>query len=205
MTPTFQTIGGEITYFGIARPDGIILPPVGVAPDGSPIYERPLPNGFFILVEAKPGISRRAVDTSTFNWNPNDPNTLPAFQIVSSRNLGNGSAAVCDAGPSPDFIGGVPAVDPPVFGGSQAVANAINDLSCRFSARASSLNACTRNEFRDDSFASPDSTIQFCTAVGVGAEWAFPVGDTRLTARVLDVIGQPGFPSSIIVRVTEDN
>jgi hypothetical protein len=136
-----------------------------------------------------------------FNSNLNDPNALPSFQIITSRPLGNGSASVCDKGPPP-MIGGVPAVDPPTFGGSQAAANAINDLSCRFDARTAGSLACTRDAFQQvEGFVSSASTVQFCTNPGVGAEIAFPLGDTTLTARVLDVLGQPGPPASIVIRV----
>ena len=48
---------------------------------------------------------------------------------------------------------------------------------------------------------NPATRVQFCPALGIGSELAFPVGDTRVTARVTDIIGQPGPPSSIIIRV----
>lgn len=122
---------------------------------------------------------------------------------MSSRPLGDGSAAVCDTGPpNTATAGGVPAVNPPQFGGVQAVSNAINDLSCRFEARLASSLACTRDGFSQvESFVGVGSTIQFCTNPGIGAELTFPPGDTRLTVRVRDVVGQPGPPATIIVRV----
>jgi len=43
--------------------------------------------------------------------------------------------------------------------------------------------------------------VQFCSELGGGAEIAFPPGDTRVSARVTDVLGQPGPPASIIIRV----
>jgi hypothetical protein len=121
---------------------------------------------------------------------------------VVSRALGNGSGEVCDDGPDPP-IGGVPAVDPPQFGGTQSSANAINDLACRFNARATTGDACTRNNQQDPSFVVASTRVQFCPAVGVGAEIAFPLGETRITARATDVIGQPGLASSIIIRVVD--
>ena len=202
ITPTFQIIGPTVTYMGLARADGQPVPSAGTAPDGTRIFERQVAQGFFVIVEVREGMSRLPPATSTFNSNPNDPNTLPAFQIFPSRALGNGSAAICDDGPSPP-PGGVPAVNPPMFGGSQESANAINDLACRFSARINPMgeDACTRNAFQEASFVSPQSKMQFCPVVGIGSEIAFPIGDTRLFARVLDVAGQPGMPASIIVRV----
>jgi hypothetical protein len=158
-------------------------------------------SGFLIYIEARPGVSGRPVGTSTFNYSATDPNVLPDLQLVASRVLGNGSTAVCDTGPVPR-PGGVPAVSPPLFGGTQAVSNAINDFGCRFDARTSSSLACTRDAFQQtESFVDGRSTVQFCTSLGIGTEMAFPPGDTILTARVRDLIGQPGPPVSIVIRV----
>lgn len=178
-----------------------MIDPIGVEGHGYQVFVRP-PSGFIIFLEAKPGISHLPLGTVTFNSSATDPNVLPDLQIVTSHALGNGSFAVCDDGPAGmALIGGVPATDPAVFGGSQAVSNAINDLSCRFDARGSSAQACTRDNFQNDTFVNPTSTVQFCTAAGVGVEIAFPPGDTYLTARVRDVVGQPGLPATIVIRV----
>lgn len=199
-TPTLAIIGGEITAFGVARADGRVIGTIGPEDHGYLTYVRP-PSGYLLFVEAKPGISRRRVGTVTFNSNPNDPNVLPQFQIVASRSLGNGSAMVCDNGPAPR-LGGVPAVVPTSFGGSQAISNAINDLSCRFDARAVNTAACTRDPFQQEgTFVGNGTTVQFCTSAGIGTEIAFAVGDTILTARVLDEAGFPGPPHSIVIRV----
>jgi hypothetical protein len=187
---------------GVARADGQVTQPVGTAADGTPIFDRPLGFGFFLYIEARPGPSGRPVGQTTFDSDLADPNLLPNLQLVVSNALGNGSSDVCDDGPNPP-IGGVPAVDPPQFGGTQPSANAINDLACRFNARATTGDACTRNNQQDPSFVVSSTRVQFCPAVGVGAEIAFPVGDTRVTARVTDIIGQPGLTRSIIIRVTE--
>jgi hypothetical protein len=185
---------------GVARADGQVTQPVGTAGDGSPIYERQVGFGFFLYIEARLGPGNRPVGQQTFNSDLGDPNLLPNLQVVVSRPLGNGSSAVCDDGPDPP-IGGVPATNPAMFGGSQASANAINDLGCRFNARSSSGDACTRNNQQDPGFVAAGTRVQFCPAIGVGAEMAFPVGDTRVTARTTDTIGQPGPPASIIIRV----
>ena len=187
----------------MARADGRVVQTIGPEDHGYLTYVRPS-SGFMIFVEAKPGISRRRVGSTTFNSHPNDPTVLPDFQIVSSRPLGNGSTSICDDGPAPS-LGGVPAVNPAVFGGSQSVSNAINDLSCRFDWRAASTLACTRDPFQQDgTFVVPGSTAQFCTVTGVGVELSFPLGDTILTARVRDELGFPGPPHSIVVRVLPD-
>jgi hypothetical protein len=174
---------------------------IGPEDDGYATFLRP-PSGFLIYIEARPGVSGRPVGTTTFQSSATDPNVLPDLQVLVSRALGNGSPAVCDDGPAPP-IGGVPASAPRVFDGTQAVANAINDLSCRFDARTTSILACTRDSFGTYGFTNPASTVQFCTSPGVGAELAFPLGDTIVSARVRDVLGQPGHPSSIAVRVRE--
>jgi hypothetical protein len=199
LTPTRTplTIGAEITTFGVARADGRAVSPIGVDINGNPVFVRPA-TGFLIFIEARPGESRLPVATATFNWSPTDPNVLPDLQIFSSLALGNGSPTVCDLGP--DVVGGVPAVNPPAFGGSQSASNAINDLSCRFDARADS-QACTRDRSGVYDFVHPETTVQFCTTAGVGNELRFPVGNTYLTVRVRDVLGQPGHPATIVIRV----
>jgi hypothetical protein len=183
---------------GVARADGQPVPTIGIAPDGTRIFQRRVAHGFFIVVEAKEGPSRLPVGTSTFN-----PSGLPQFQMVASDTLGNGSAAVCDDGPFPP-PGGVPAVNPPAFGGSQEIVNAINDLACRFEARTglNGSDACTRNASQESAFLGVGTKVQFCPVVAIGSELALKVGDTRFTARVTDSIGQPGMPASIIIRFT---
>lgn len=173
---------------------------IGPQDDGFLTYVRP-PSGFLIYIEAKPGISGRPVGTVTFQFDPTDPNVLPDLQILVSRAIGDGSTAVCDDGPLPLPLGGVSATVPVAFGGSLAVAGAINDFACRFDARGASAQACTRDTFGVDSFANPQSRVQFCTSPGVGTELAFPLGDTIVTARVRDIAGQPGLPRSIAIRV----
>jgi hypothetical protein len=200
ITPTFATNGPTIVRFGVARADGQVTQPDLVAGDGTPIYLRPLPQGFFVFVEVRRGPSNRDPGQVVFNSVADDPNALPDLQIVASRPLGNGSTRVCDDANSPP-IGGVPAVNPPMFGGTQASANAINDLACRFDFRGTSDSACTRNASQEAAFIFSNSRAQYCTLAGVGAELAFPTGDTRLTARVRDVVGAPGQPASIIIRV----
>ncbi|MGD9765486.1 MAG: hypothetical protein AB7V27_17455 [Candidatus Binatia bacterium] len=201
VTPTFQTIGPQISYMGVAQANGSVTQPVETLPDGTQVFARPVPYGFFLVIEAVRGASNRPPGQVTFNHDPGDPNVLPNLRIAVSRALGNGSAAVCDDGPEQP-IGGVPAVDPPAMGGNQAVANAINDLGCRFNARVNADLACTRDNNGNFNFAKPQAgVVQFCPVVGIGSELSFPLGDTRVTAWVTDNIGQPGQPKSIIVRV----
>jgi hypothetical protein len=187
---------------GIHRADGTMVGHVGVAADGKTrIFERQVPFGFFIVIEAARGMSNSPVGQVTFDWSPSDPNVLPNLRLFVSRAIGNGSLAVCDDGPEQP-IGGVPAVDPPMLDGSQRVSNAVNDLGCRFEARTQSDLACTRNASQEPAFVNPrPGLVQFCPIIGIGSELAFAVGETRVTAIVTDVLGQPGPPESIIIRV----
>lgn len=185
---------------GVARADGLVTQPIGTAPDGTPIFRRVIGYGFFLIVEAGLGQSRRPPGLVTFNSSPSDPNLLPNLLIVSSNALGNGSASICDDGPDPP-IGGVPAVNPPVFGGTQQSANAINDFACRFEARDNSTLACTKDAGQDARFVNAATRVQYCPFLGIGSELEFPDGDTKITAIVTDDIGQPGMPRSIIIRV----
>jgi len=164
-----------------------------------PIFVRPLPIGFLIYVEARPGTSGRPVARNTFNWSRNDPSLLPDFQIWSSQDLGEPTDDVCDV--QKPKLGGVPKLLQPMFG-TQDTANIINDLSCRFDARFPSDFACTQGQFNPYAYTNSTSTVQFCTRTGVGEEIAFPLhSDTVLTVRVRDSRGQPGPTASMIIRV----
>ncbi len=195
LTPTLPTVGPDVTAFGIARADGLLLEPFAMTGDGDLAYQRPLPNSFILYAEFKQGPDLRPIGTGTFSANSN---VLPDFQIVSSRALGNGSVAVCDDGPSPfEPIGGVPPAVGPIF---EDNALAVNDFACRFDARTGgSSGPCTRDGSGNDVFASDDSVVQFCAIIG--AEVAFPEGDTLLTIRGRDVLGRTGPPMSILIRI----
>jgi hypothetical protein len=192
-----------ITYFGVARSDDTVIQPVGVDGDGVPIFERFFGSGFSIVVEGRRGGTNAALERSTFEWNPFDPSTLPGVQLLVSRPLGDGSAAVCD-----DTVpaGGVPATNPPIFDGSQAVANSVNDFSCRFKdgfglrRGRDFLDACTTSGDGTFSFVSPTTSVQYCGLVNEPLQ--FPVGDTRVTVRIRDEGGNLSLPSQIIVRIT---
>lgn len=120
--------------------------------------------------------------------------------MVTSRALGDGSTAVCDDG-TVGVPGGVPGVDPPVFGGSQVAADAINDLGCRYGARSFDSDACTRDFSAISGFVDPTTTVQFCPNIGIGSELAFASGDTLLTVRVRNIVGQLGPAARIVIRV----
>jgi hypothetical protein len=168
---------------------------------GRPVYVRPTGAAFFIVVEVKSGTGGSPGRT-VFNSNPANPSVRPDLQILSTRALGNGSAAVCDNGPLPDFpLGGVPGFDPPDFDpNSQAVADALNDFGCRFDVHTND-NPCTNNDAGNPAFLGTGTTLQYCTLAVVGAELHFPPGDTVLTVQVRDTDGNLGFPAAVVVRV----
>jgi hypothetical protein len=179
--------------------------PVGTAEDGTPIYQRPAYN-FSLVIEGRPGGTKSPIGTSTFNWDQYDPTVLPYLLIEASEPLGtNPTTTVCDD--SEGMFGGVPATDPPDFSLTQTVADVINDFACRFKDGGGTRNgrgtndACT--QFPDDwppyHFVDSTSTIQFCGLITPPI--AFPVGDTRVTARIRDVAGNRSAASTILIRV----
>jgi hypothetical protein len=184
--------------------NNIVPTPDGVDEEGRDVYERNQGHGFLLVAEGRPGTNRRRVGTITFNNDPDDPTVRPDFQILSDRPLGNGSALVCDEGPPPAPLGGVPAQPAQDFGPSQATANALSDLGCRFDSRESSGDTCTLGPLGVPAFVisgSNGSTVQFCTSPAVNLELEFPPGDTVLTVQMRDITGVIGNRRSIVVRV----
>jgi hypothetical protein len=170
--------------------------------EGWPIYERPFGYLFSIVVEARPGPSLRPVGSNAFRHDPFDPSLRPDLEIIVSRQLGDGSLAVCDD--MLPFIGGVPAATS--FQTSQPISNAINDFACRFvngdgvpGGRGSSGLACTQFEDGEYHFVVGISRMQFCAVIA--EPFGFPVGDTVVTARVRDITGVPRAPASMVIRV----
>jgi hypothetical protein len=143
-------------------------------------------SGFFIVVEGKQGTSGEPVGSNTFNSNSTDPTARPDLQIQANRNLGDGSSAVCDSGPAPAPLGGVPGINPPNFDpASQMVADALNDLGCRFDFHNSN-SPCTVDENNIPGFVSPDTDSQFCTGSVLSNALRFWPGDTLLTVQLRD-------------------
>jgi hypothetical protein len=204
-TPT-ATLPPEpvITYFGLTRADDTIIDPVAVTGDGTLIFERFFGSGFSIVVEGRRGGTNAQLDANTLNWNPFSPTTLPGLHILVSRSLGDGSTAVCDdASPQP---GGVPGIEPPEFDGSQAVANAVNDLSCRFKdglgirRGRDALDACTMFGDGIFRFVAPTTTLQYCGLIN--EPLLFPEGDTLVRARIRDIAGNISAEHQIVIRVS---
>lgn len=191
-----QPIGPVVTFFGAARADGLPVEPVAVDAKGVPTYESVAGSGFILVVEAKPGSGGFEVGRRTFVHSPDDPALRPDIEIQVNRDLGDGSKAVCDRR-KPE-LGGVPRVNPPNFDGGQAVADAMNDLGCRFETFQESEFSCTLNALGNYAFVKGDTTNQFC--VIVAKSFAFPEGITEVRVRLKDVEGNPGPVSLVRVR-----
>jgi hypothetical protein len=188
-----------ITFLGLARADDELMEPVGMSGQ-SPIYQPFFGYGFSIIAEAKPGSSRFAVGSNTF-----DDFEAPDLQVQVTRALGDGSDLVCDD--MPPELGGVPAINPPVLTDDPSIADQLNDLGCRFidgtgrtiARSCGETTACVRGMDGQFRCAAGDTIAQYCGFVG--QHLAFPTGDTLVTVRVRDVRGNLGPPRQLIVRV----
>ncbi|MEO8604694.1 MAG: hypothetical protein ABI629_19150 [bacterium] len=201
-TPTFTATsvlppaGPEISYFGVARADNSLLAPSDFDTAGRPVFLRAFGSAFSLIIEGRPGINRRPVGDRAFR-----ANGAPDLQIIVSRALGDGSAAVCDD--MAPLFGGVPATEPLAFTAPE-VADALNDLGCRVDdgrgePRARQADsACTTN--RDGEFAFVDSTTQLQFCLPIAGAWPFPSGDTIVAARLVDVLGGLSGVREIVIR-----
>lgn len=202
-TPDGTGPGPIVSHLGLSAADDLPISSVGTDAAGRPIYERLLGAGMNLIIEARPGSDGRPPGIQAYS-----ETGLPDLQILISQPLGDGSEEVCDVNPEGPN-GGVPAVDPPVFSLDPRTVDAINDLGCRVNdgtglpqGRGAPGEACTRFESGAFGFVNSSSTVQYC--LPIAQAWAFPVGDTIVTARVRSVTGSLGAPRQIVVRVTRD-
>ncbi|MFI5395691.1 MAG: hypothetical protein ACHQ9S_09170 [Candidatus Binatia bacterium] len=183
-----EAIGPVITFFGAARADGTAVEPQSVDKKGIPTYVSGVGSGFMLVVEGKPGLSGYEPARRIFAYVPGDPTVRPDLEIETTRNMGDGSPAVCDR--TRPNIGGIPGINPPSFRETQRISDAINDLACRFETFIQSDSSCTQDKNGDYSFVEKESTTQFCMIVA--RAWAFPAGETLLSVRLRDSEGNPG-------------
>src|SRR6202158_1401372 len=199
--------GPEITSLGIIRADGVPVPPTTYDDFGRPLYRLISGGGIFVVVEARPGTDGATVGRQAYEYDPNDSTVLPDLQVVLGHGLGNGSAAVFDnMRPRP---GGIPATVPLEFVTTQAVADAINDLGCRFDdgtghplGNSTSLDACSLFPDGTYHFIDPTTTMQFCGLIA--GSWAFSPGDTIVAARGRSLAGNVGAPRQMVVSVVDE-
>ncbi len=195
-TPT-RPVGPLVSAFGLADTNGTFDEQAGTDPFGRPVFGRQTNSAFLIYVEGRPGASGLPVATNLLSSVRDSPVGRPDLQILSNRDLGNGSLEVCDKS-FPD-AGGVPAVDGADFALEQSVSDALNDLGCRFRVFTEPGFACTQDNNGNFLFESAGSTVQFCALVSDAIP--FPAGDTVLTARLRDTAGNAGPAIEIVVRI----
>jgi hypothetical protein len=192
-----------VTFFGVVNADDSVMPPSDTTADGIPIYRRRLGFGFSVVVEGRPGASRRPVGMSAFAPDPSDPTVRPDLQIQVTQPLGNGSPEVCDN--LLPVIGGVPAVNPPNFEVTQTISDRLNDLGCRFltgdgvPGSRGSADACTVFSDGVPRFVNRASTTQYCGQIA--RRFGFAAGDTVVTVQLRDSVGNLGPLAQIIVRI----
>jgi hypothetical protein len=185
-----QPEGPVPTAFGLATADGLPIPPAGTL-HGADLFVRNTGSGFQVIVEGRAGTSGEPPGVTMLDSDREDPTKRPDLQILSSQQLGDGSRQICQ--------GGVPAVDPPSFGPSQAIADALNDLACRF-VPISDASPCTVDEFGRPRFVGSGTQAQYCLVVA-RQQLQFPAGDTTLTLHLRDTEGHLGPVRQIVVRV----
>jgi hypothetical protein len=191
-----KQVGPVITHLGLARADGTKIEPKSTQKDGTSIYENSIGSGFILVVEAKPGMSNIEIGRRITAYDKDDPSSRPDLEIQTNKDLGDGSKVVCDK--RRPNIGGVPGINPPSFADGRQIADALNDLSCRFEVFIESASACTVTKYGDFSFLNNESKVQYCMIVA--RAWNFPPGDTLVSVRVRDKEGNPGPVKKMILR-----
>jgi len=159
---------------------------------------------FVIVVEGVTGDSGQPAGTSLDGIPPDD---RPDIWIESTSNQGDGSLAVCDTGPPPPQGngGGVPGVPTPDFSDDgdadqTFITDALNDFACRFDPFVAANSPCTiKDPSREPKLIVPTATVQFCDFVASTA--IFPPGDSILTVKLRDTVGNLGPTAQIVVRV----
>ncbi len=182
--------GPRVQFFGLASANGGMLAPIGVH-NGVPVHYRTAGFGVRVVVEGQTGASNVRPGVALFDPATSNPLLRPDVQIQSNRPLGDGSAILCD--------GGVTAVSPPSFGSGQAITDALNDLVCGATVWTAPAFACTQDEFGNPSFVSANPLVQYC--IQISRDLAFPAGDTILTVRLRDLLGNLGPEQRLMVRV----
>jgi hypothetical protein len=152
-----------------------------------------------LVIEGRPGPSGAPVGHSAFDTTVT---TFPDLQIEVSRPLGDGSPAVCDM--TAPMLGGVPAINPLNFDATSTNIDTINDLACRFLDGGGAplgrgkTESCVVFDSGDYHFVNTNSTLQFCGFMDQPLQ--FPSGDTLVTARLRDILGNVGPQAQIVIR-----
>jgi hypothetical protein len=191
-----------VTFFGVATADNRVVDPDTFA-GGVPVYIRPQPFGFLLILEGRRGTSNRPISNCGVRNQQGGlivcGQSRAGVQVQANRPLGNASAVVCDL--SPPNIGGVPGVNPPDFGPSQMITDILNDMACRWEDHPNEENSCTFDELGNFAFQRDATERQFCSAPSIGTELELPRGDTLFTAQIADMDGNVGNQMRLIVRI----
>lgn len=199
-----------VTFFGVVRANGCYwcsdpgclcgsspTPTPGYDDQGRRVFVVGSGSGFLLVLEARPGSAGGTVGTFVPSPTPGQ-GLYPSLQILSSRNLGNGSTTICDTQPIAQGGGGVPGFSVADFAPDKI--DALVDFACRFDAKLPS-EPCTLGPDGLDGTITPNlpsAGRQFCAVITRNLE--FPVGDTLLSARVADTSNRIGPVTEIVIR-----
>jgi hypothetical protein len=152
---------------------------------------------FVIVVEGAPGASGVQPGKSV---QPTGADGRPDVQIENTRDLGNGSPAVCDTGPASSGGGGIPGINPVSFQAADSViTDALNDFACRFEQFSPGAPCTFVDASGEARLVNGNATIQFCDFAATTA--LFPPGDSLLSVRLRDTLGNLGPTAQVVVRV----
>jgi hypothetical protein len=160
-----------------------------------PVYRRQFGFGFLVVIEGRPGSSRRPLSEFGTDRFPTSPPGKADLWLIADRPLGNNpTSEVCDEGPT---IGN-PNAEP----GGVPAATSFNDVAGRFVFHNISEESCTFDELGNFDFVSPLTTAQYCSGPAIGQELAFVPGqDTMLMVQLRDGGNNLGDIARLIVRV----
>lgn len=156
---------------------------------------------FLLIVEAGPGTSNRQPGSEGVVSNGallgiSHPSGQPSLQVLSSRDLGDGSASFdCRMLP----FGGVPGMPALDFDAGGLTRDALVEMACHFELTQSTSLACTRNRFGDFAFLAAGTSRQYCFPTSLST--AFPSGSTTVAIRLRDTNGNLGPPHEIVIVV----
>jgi len=152
---------------------------------------------FLIVVEGARGTSNRDPGQNLVVVDDERPDV----QVLFSNDLGDGSSTVCDKGPAPNPSGGVPGIDPAIFGPEAHVTQALQDVACRFSVHSTSAEACTRDGFGHFTYLGSGTRRQYCFAVSPNT--MFVPGSTAIAVQLVDTQGNIGPVQEIVVALPQ--
>lgn len=210
ISPTPPRQGPSVTYFGVLKHgDGCVCCTDPCDPEPTPLIENgrnvfQVPGGLLLLV-----VEGRTVDGlppavgSYTEPNPVLGDGRPDIQIETTQALGKGSAAVCDDGAPGHFPptdgGGVYPIPTPDFSVNSTITEALYDFGCRFEHHVNGDQCTFRGDKATPVFLGAGSQAQFCK--GVDSLAAFNPGDSLVTVRLRDEVGNIGPTAQIVIRV----